>query len=433
MHACALIPLVAALAVEAQGAASFPLMRRAGNSVEDLQKQAARMRSKWGARVGSPSTNSTRRAVVTLPITDLGLDTTYYAQVSIGTPPQPFNVILDTGSSDLWVLSPDCRTRGCLNGPSFDSTASSSFATQNDPLQISYGSGDVAGTIAQDTVAIGDLSVSGQTFGLIDEVDADLVGGDIGGLMGLGFQAIAATRSPPLWQNLLEAGQLDAPIMGFALTRNLDNAQSSTETNPGGTFTLGGIDNSLFTGEIDYVSLVSPAFWTLPIRSLTVNGADVPMNSQFGAIDTGTTLIGAPSAIVQQIYSQIGGAPGTGQLNGLWTFDCTSDVIIEMNFGSQTWRIDPRDFAVQQVSRTQCIGGFIDLDLGGSGNAPTFIVGDTFLKGVYSVYRFDPPAVGFACRESGCSTGTPGNSASASRAPAAAVALLAVLMAMMLA
>ena len=46
-----------------------------------------------------------------------------------------------------------------------------------------------------------------------------------------------------------------------------------------------------------------------------------------------------------------------------------------------------------------CVGGIFDLTAGTKTNStglPPWIFGDTFLKNVYSVFRYDPPSVGFA-------------------------------------
>ena len=68
-----------------------------------------------------------------------------------------------------------------------------------------------------------------------------------------------------------------------------------------------------------------------------------------------------------------------------------------MTFGSSSvsWPISNADFLLMQASSTECVGAFFSLDTTGT-SAPPWIVGDTFLKNVYSVYRASPASVGFA-------------------------------------
>ena len=70
--------------------------------------------------------------------------------------------------------------------------------------------------------------------------------------MGMGFRSIASSGASPFWQTLVgEDGVLDEPLMAFQFTRFLD-VREARELEPGGTFTIGAVDSSLFTGEIDY-------------------------------------------------------------------------------------------------------------------------------------------------------------------------------------
>jgi len=78
-----------------------------------------------------------------------------------------------------------------------------------------------------------------------------------------------------------------------------------------------------------------------------------------------------------------------------------------MSFGGTDWSISPLDINVGTVTSGMCAGAIFDAGvLYGGVLYETWIVGDTFLKNVYSVFSADPPAVGFAQLASGLSSST---------------------------
>lgn len=94
-----------------------------------------------------------------------------------------------------------------------------------------------------------------------------LVSAPVSGLMGLAFQALASTEATPFWQALSNNKLLDTLEMSFWLARDL-NPVSETSLAPGGVFTLGGTNSSLFSGDIEFLNLAStPSFWLLPLTS----------------------------------------------------------------------------------------------------------------------------------------------------------------------
>jgi cathepsin D len=342
-------------------------------------------------------TLSQKRSSGTNLITNQNADSSYYGSLAIGTPPVSYNVILDTGSSDLWVAESSCLT-GCGAVPTFNSAQSSTFKNSSAPFSIQYGTGQAAGSLGQDTIQMAGFSVPNQIFAVCDKVSRGLLSGPVSGLMGLAWNTLASSGATPFWQTLANSGAWDSPVMAFHLTRFLDDQNAQT-LEAGGSFDLGFVNQSLYTGSIDFQNIPSgkQSFWTLSMSSITVQGNSVPVPSgfNFAAIDTGTTLVGGPPNVIQSIFAQIpGSAPGTGNYQNYWTYPCATTVNVAISFGGPSWSISPNDFKLTQVSNSQCVGAFFEMQTGAS--APSWIVGDTFLKNVYSVFRFNPPSVGFA-------------------------------------
>lgn len=390
---------------------TVPLIRRGlekrDRTAEEWAELAANLRGKYGG----VSAKSGRRALNTVSMTNQQADTSYLGVVQIGTPPQSANVVLDTGSADLWVSSSTCaRCASQATGARFNQAQSSTFNSVQGNLDVTYGSGRAVGTLGSDVVQVGQFQVASQVFGLATSITDQFLTGNSSGIMGLGFRSLASTGANPWWQQAVTAW--DAPQMSFYFTRFRNVAGATNIDEPGGQFTLGGTNSSLYQGTINFTNLVRAQYWTIPMTSIGVgNSASIQLGSdnQNAAIDTGTTLIGGPSSVLDQFYSLIPGATRGSQvsssLQDYYVIPCNANVQATLTFGGQSYTMQASDLIGGTLSGgQQCIGAFFVLDLqsgsspipGASSGVPAWVVGSAFLKNVYSVFQSDPAAVGFA-------------------------------------
>jgi cathepsin D len=394
-------------------------MRRSHfNRVANLPKTVEALRRKYGHQVTNvKSTKSKRASTAAIPMTCEENDFSYSSVVSIGTPPQNFNLILDTGASDFWVVTTSCTSCGS-DIPEFNPSNSSTYKATSSNLELYYGSGSAQGVIVQDSVTFGSFELS-QEF-LAVNVTSGLIYNGLSGVMGLGFTSISTLQTTPFWEALYNANDLAEPLFSFYLERYVSQANNSAA--PGGMLTLGGTNSSLYTGSIEYLNMTSPSsFWLLTVSSVTVQVKTIAVDplSGLASIDTSITLIGAPTPIAASIWAQVPGSTElTGNSQGLYAFPCDTNVTVRISFGGTNWAISPLDMNIGTVNEydptfsnasapsQMCVGAIFDV---GIRNAPAWIIGATFLKNVYSVFRANPAAVGFAQLASGLSpsTGSP--------------------------
>ncbi|THU96963.1 acid protease [Dendrothele bispora CBS 962.96] len=349
---------VQARAASTGGGLTIPLMRRNTRPTQLSEEEwglwaknnKAGLINKYGA---STKSSKKKRASGTNSIVNQGADSSFFGTLSIGNPPTSYNVILDTGSSDLWIAGSGCRSCDA-NTPTFSS--SSSTKQVGSPFSITYGSGEAAGELVSDTVSMAGFAVTNQVFALA-------------------FETISSSGATPWWQNLAQSNSWDEPLMAFQLTR-FGAGPSAHSEEIGGSFNLGFTNQTLYKGYIDFRMV------QLPVTSGP---------STYAAIDTGTKLIGGPEDVIQGIYAQVPGSRAlTGNSEGYYAFPCDQDVQISMDIGSSSnmWTISPDDYKAYQSLQTMCVGAFFALDLGGGsesgGNGgtegvPNWIVGDSFL------------------------------------------------------
>ncbi|KAH7884652.1 aspartic peptidase A1 [Phlebopus sp. FC_14] len=345
----------------------------AGNStgVSPLDSQAATNGGLTAAN--NPSANNSLGLAIEAD------DVAYIASVQIGTPPQNFNILMDSGSADFWVGAENCQSQqgGCGNHTFLGTQSSSSFVQNNTQFQVTYGSGAVAGQLCQDNVVMAGLALNNHSFGVATQESVQFASSSVpfDGLMGLAKSTLSQQKVQTPVEALAANGLISSAITSFKISRLADQLND-------GEITFGGLDSTKFDANTlaTFPNVNAQGFWEGAVDAITVNGADTGLTGRTAILDTGTTLILAPPSDAQAIIQGMGGTCDQQQC----TVPCTGNASLALSFGNASFAIDPRDMAVLPVNPNDptgdCTAG---IQPGQIGAATEWLVGDVFLKNAY--------------------------------------------------
>ena len=315
----------------------------------------------------------------------------YRGTLYIGTPPQPFTLIFDTGSSWLWVndvkFSRDCHS----STHSFNSSASETYETTGKRVDMYYGMGWASGQVGNDTVSLGSEVALGQPFVLVSESNGfDVMQSD--GLLvttrqGLGFNLLS-DGYPTLVESLKQQGVIPKALFSVFLSDSEYGANWSERTTS--SISFGSYDLSQYSNSADliHVPLIQgEGHWTVALEALLIDGIDVQEVSYSAIIDTGTSYLVGPHKEVEALIRAL---PATCRmLNNALICPC------DAHLPTLTFVLNGHKFIVSG-----------DMYVVSSGNAclvlvePTaiefWVLGDVFIRGYYSVFDMDNLEMGFA-------------------------------------
>ena len=115
------------------------------------------------------------------------------------------------------------------------------------------------------------------------------------GILGLGYDTISVNHITPPFYSMINQGLLDAPVFSFRLGSSEDD---------GGEAVFGGIDESAYTGKIDYVPVRRKAYWEVDLEKVAFGDDELELDRTGAAIDTGTSLIALPTDIAEMLNAQ---------------------------------------------------------------------------------------------------------------------------------
>mmetsp|Transcript_30513 Transcript_30513/g.94806 ORF Transcript_30513/g.94806 Transcript_30513/m.94806 type:complete len:499 (+) Transcript_30513:55-1551(+) len=360
----------------------------------------------------------------------------YYGEVSVGTPPQTFKVIFDTGSGHLVLPSMFCKSAACKAHTRYRRTASATARDVDtdgstweggprDSVTVSFGTGEITGVFVEDVIclsSVSNMSSAAAAKGRPECMYMNVVAATdlsedpfkdfhFDGILGLGLGALSQTSRfnfmEVMAQSIKGYGGRNPHTFGVFL------GESDLEASE---ISFGGWATKHLKEEISWGPIHDPEMghWIVPIRGLRVNGERLSFCEDGrcrAAVDTGTSLLALPSAAFRELYERLRhAATPAGHCRG-------AGPLLHFELDRFTVSLGPRD--IGQVRRThtahmaaqkenlyegkgsgrrpdlRCVPMLMTLDMEEMG-PKLFILGEPVLRKYYSVFDSRARRVGLA-------------------------------------
>ncbi|KAE8670556.1 hypothetical protein F3Y22_tig00112124pilonHSYRG00019 [Hibiscus syriacus] len=231
----------------------------------------------------------------------------YNGEIAIGTPPQKFKVVFDTGISNLFV--PSSVTRCTVI---FDA---------DEPVVVYYVNAPIYGFFSYDNVQVGDWVVKDQEFVGASGPSVSVGTGRADGVFGLGVWENSSGLALPVclsWTtclfhgyNMFFQGLMKYPIISLSLNRNF-------EEESGGEVVFAGSDPNHYKGKHTYVPVTKTGFWQVGLSNLILDAHDMFSGYCPGScaenIDSGATNL---FVLVQTVIDEINRETGASRVVSL--------------------------------------------------------------------------------------------------------------------
>uniref|UniRef100_A0A8D3CWU2 Beta-secretase 1 n=1 Tax=Scophthalmus maximus TaxID=52904 RepID=A0A8D3CWU2_SCOMX len=203
----------------------------------------------------------------------------YYVEMAVGSPPQKLNILVDTGSSNFAVgaaAHPFLRRY-------YHRSLSGSYRDLGRSVYVPYTQGRWEGELGTDLVSVphGPNATLRANIAAITQSDRFFINGsNWEGILGLAYADIARPDETlePFFDSLVR--QTPVPnlfslqLCGAGFTQNYSLGSATV----GGSMIIGGVDTSLYVGELWYTPIRREWYYEVIIVRIEVNGQDLNMD-----------------------------------------------------------------------------------------------------------------------------------------------------------
>ncbi|RCI13195.1 hypothetical protein L249_0364 [Ophiocordyceps polyrhachis-furcata BCC 54312] len=357
---------------------------------------ATRMSSKYGgprnvemvtndAHVKRDNRYNIQKAVdpnkpLTAGINQDGTDFAYFVRVEIGSKKKELYMLLDTGAGSSWVMGPGCKDEACSMHSSFGPNDSDTFHDTGEDFNVSYGSGVVNGKLVEDNMTLAGVTFDFK-FGMAGNTSTEFVKFPFDGILGL---SMTRGHNDNFLEKFGQAQKLDKNIFCVALNRAADGVNT-------GEVKFGSMNPDKFSGNVSYTPLGSQdGEWAIPIDDMAYDGKKAGVGGVLAYIDTGTSFVFGSQDRVQKVHSVI---PGAKSADGqTYKVPCDTNKPLTFTFSGIDYEVSPKDWIAPKNEAGECTSNVYGYEVAKG----SWLIGDTFLMNVYTVFDKDEKRIGFA-------------------------------------
>ncbi|KAK5156718.1 hypothetical protein LTS14_004930 [Recurvomyces mirabilis] len=409
-----------------------------GKYVQALQRQAAAAAPTVCCPVRTPNPEEANKILKSgsVNLVSARAGSVFMAPVIVGG--QDFYLVVDSGSSDPWLVTSDFACidsddgtsldqADCNFGPAYNSSRSSTYRVlPNENFNISYSDGEtLTGSMGYESFTMGGINVPSQEFAVVDYAgwSGDTISS---GLVGFAYMSLtsaypgsdphqdgeeSALTYNPLFYNMFQNESV-APVFTLAINRDYNN---------GGVLALGGVPNIPYspgfasTPIIPWMLNASSGAWVYQFYTIVIEGFafSAKQNAQFNVlglpnsrktgllgngtqaiVDSGTSLVYVDNATIATPVNLAFTPPAWYDSHyNTWMVQCNAiPPLFGVAISNKIFYANPVDMILYQ-NETTCYSG-----IQGSESKLT-ILGDVWMKSVLCVFDIGAEMMRFAARE----------------------------------
>lgn len=388
---------------------------------------------------GSRTTSNTASLLSTQYGTTLNVDVTFANQT--------FKLLVDTGSSDTYVVRNDfvcidqttnleIAQADCQHASEAYNQSSTYHLIPNKTFGVQYGNGIASGVMAYEDVTLAGITVPGQAVGIADH-STPMGDGINTGVLGLAYPSLTSAHPgnytdnttfwfdrecySPLLNTMYERGFIAEPYFSIALAHTPRDLSTPTF---GGYLTLGDLPpvsyNPKFASvPVDILKNIPPSFtsgkrtrsyWAFMVSAvtfgstsqvdLTTTTTSMTTNSMEFQVftDTGNEFSFLPAAVVDPINASFDPPAVYNDTLRAAVVNCNAQPpTFGVQIGDQTFYHEGRDL-IYETDYGYCVSSLVASEHVAFEGIKLNILGVSFLKNVVSVYDFGKNELRFAQR-----------------------------------